>query len=45
MGNEYEIYFRDLTEEAQAALLEFMGINDPSEMNWNIYPIATIYNG
>ncbi len=37
-----EIYFDDLKEEAQRALLEAYGISDPKEMNWDVFPIDTI---
>ena len=40
-----EIYFADLTADKQAELLEIMGINDPKEMNWDIFPITEIYLG
>ena len=39
---EFEIYFNDLTEEAQKELLSFMGISGSSEMNWDVFPITTI---
>ncbi len=40
--NEFEIYFSDLTPEAQERALEAAGIKDPKEANWdlNIVPIA-----
>lgn len=41
--NELDIYFEDFTEEAQQAILEAAGISDPSEMNWDVLPITTIY--
>lgn len=39
-----EIYFTDLTEEAQKKVLEAAGISDPKEANWDIptFPIAII---
>lgn len=42
--NEFEIYFDDLTPEAQQRLLEAFGIESPDEMNWNnrIFPVATV---
>jgi hypothetical protein len=39
---EFEIYFNDLTEEAQKELLMFMGISGSTEMNWDVFPITTI---
>ena len=33
---EFEIYFSDLTEDAQKRLMEAVGITEPSEMNWDI---------
>lgn len=38
-----ELYFDDLTADKQAELLEAMGIDDPKEMNWDIFPITEIY--
>ena len=39
---EFNIYFSDLTEEAQDRLMAEIGISDPKEMNWDmdIIPIA-----
>lgn len=34
-----EIYFRDLTPEAQKAVLELNGIESPDEANWEFFPI------
>lgn len=39
---EFEIYFEDLKEETQQQLLEAMGIKNPSEVNWDVFPIATL---
>lgn len=38
---EFEIYFSDLNESAQKRLLEEVGISDPKEMNWDVFPITT----
>lgn len=40
----FNIFFSDLTEEAQKRLMEVVGIKDPKEMNWDmdILPIATM---
>ena len=40
---EFNIYFSDLNENAQKRLLEAVGINEASDMNWDmdICPIAT----
>lgn len=40
----FNIFFSDLTEEAQKRLMEIVGITDPKEMNWDmdILPIATM---
>ena len=42
--NTMEIYFSDLTPDAQARLLEAAGISNPKEANWDsdIVPIATV---
>ena len=40
--HEFEIYFSDLNEDAQARLLEVVGVETPADMNWDIdmVPIA-----
>lgn len=30
------IYFSDLNEEAQKRMLDFVGVDSPSEMNWDM---------
>ena len=42
MDEGFELMFDDLTPEAQERLLEFMG-ESVGEMNWNVFPITTIY--
>lgn len=42
---EIEIYFNDLTEEAQKQLLEVAGVKTPEEANWDIFPITSIIIG
>lgn len=39
-----EIYFSDLTEEAQQRALEAAGITDPKEANWDMdtIPLAIV---
>ena len=39
---EFAIYFEDLTEKAQRSLLIHAGIADPTYMNWDVFPVATI---
>lgn len=36
----FELYFTDLTDEAQKELLNLAGITDPKELNWDVYPIT-----
>ena len=38
----FEIYFSDLTEEAQKKFLEVEGIENPEEANYDVFPIASI---
>ena len=38
-----DIYFEDFNEKIQQEILEMAGISDPSEMNWDVLPITTIY--
>lgn len=37
-----DLYFKDLTPEAQAALLKEAGITSPKEMNWDVFPITEL---
>jgi len=37
-----ELYFNDLTAEAQKKYMEVAGVSDPSELNWEVSPIAII---
>ena len=41
---EFEIYFNDLSEDAQRRLLEIVGAESASEMNWDldILPLAVL---
>ena len=41
MSRKVEIYFRDLTEEAQVNLLEIFETTEEDE-NWDVCPIAVI---
>lgn len=42
MVKTFEIFFSDLTEEAQQQLLGCFKIKEASEMNWDIFPIAQV---
>ena len=37
-----ELYFQDLSVAAQKELLKTSGITDPTQANWDTFPIATI---
>lgn len=38
----FELCFDDLTEHAKEVILQYAGIKDPSEKNWDCFPITTI---
>ena len=38
----FEIMFDDLTEEAQRRFLEFQGLDNPYDGNYDIVPIAIV---
>lgn len=38
----FEIYFSDLTESARRRYLQFMEVEDPSELNVDISPLCII---
>lgn len=40
--NELDIYFGDLTPDAQAEFLEFKHLSEPSEGNYDVFPITTL---
>ena len=42
MTKEFEIYFTDLTPDAQKRILEFEGVKDYKDLNWNTFPITII---
>ena len=37
-----ELYFSDLTPEAQARVLEFYQIESPEDLNWDVVPLVTL---
>ena len=37
-----ELYFSDLTPEAQARVLEFYQVESEGDMNWDVVPLATL---
>lgn len=41
---EFEIMFDDLKPEAQVKFLEFVNMDDPSDGNYDTFPIAIIEN-
>lgn len=42
---EFELYFSDLTEQAQAEFLEKAGLKTAAEGNYDVFPITTICVG
>jgi len=42
MEELFEIYFWDLTPEAQKRYLEFMEVSDPKELNEDVFPITSV---
>ena len=40
--NTFEIMFDDLTAEAQQKLLEFEGVQSPSDCNYEIVPVCIL---
>jgi hypothetical protein len=38
-----DIYFSDLTPEAQSKVLEFFKVNSPKEWNWDCFALFTLY--
>ena len=42
MTKVFELYFEDLTENAQKEILQKTGVKTPYDMNWDVFPITTI---
>lgn len=42
MDEEFEIFFKDLKEDVQKRILEFLGLECPEDGNYDTIPIATI---
>ena len=42
MGKTVEIMFDDLVEDKKEEILKEFAIGSPDEMNWDIFPIATV---
>ncbi len=40
---EIEIMWTDLTEDAQNRIKEALGISDPKEMNWDVFPVTSYF--
>jgi hypothetical protein len=41
--NTFDIMFDDLNPEAQKAFLEFYGLKNAKDGNFDVFPIATLY--
>lgn len=39
---DFELYFRDLTKEAQKRLLQACQMKNPRQLNWDVIPLALI---
>ena len=37
-----DIYFKDLNESLLREILDLTGLKDPSEMNWDVVPLAIV---
>ena len=42
---DFSILFEDLTIDAQKRLLDFIGVEDAGELNWNVFPLVVIPRG
>ena len=42
MGDKLEIFLSDLTPEAQARVLRFLGIKTPEELNLDVFPLFNL---
>lgn len=39
---QFELYFTDLTEQAQKEILKKAGLQSPEDANWDCFPITTV---
>ena len=42
MRKTMEIYFRDLNEDTQKAVLDFYGLETPEDGNYDVFPICVL---
>ena len=42
MGKTMEIYFRDLNEDTQKAVLDFYGLETPEDGNYDVFPVCVL---
>lgn len=42
MEEVFDIYYKDLTEDAKKRLLDALHIANEAEMNWDVFPVASI---
>ena len=42
MGKTMEIYFSDLNEDAQKAVLDFYELETPEDGNYDVFPICVL---
>ncbi|MFH1294263.1 MAG: hypothetical protein ABIJ44_09065 [Pseudomonadota bacterium] len=40
--SSFEIYFDDLSQDAQRSYLEFEGVDDPGELNAEYFPLCIL---
>lgn len=40
-NDELPIFFHDLVPEAQERLLDYMHVESPKDLNWDIFPFTT----
>jgi hypothetical protein len=39
MNNCFPVHFDELKPETQKQLLKFMGVADPADLNWDVFPV------
>jgi len=42
MDGKFEIYFDDLNEDAKKRVLEFLRIEKPEDLNFDVFPLTVI---
>ena len=43
MNNCFPLHFDELKSQTQKELLKYMGVADPADLNWDVFPVAHVF--